>query len=125
MHTTTVNWVNEGKSRRPDIPGGVNFERLEDHGDSVTIRVLSDNWPPRTYKADIWHRMTDSEAEAVDQALSAPPGQSGVHPVKLRRLWEDSMYINHEGELFGVLMDIAKDILGEERALEVLAPSEV
>jgi hypothetical protein len=70
----------------------------------------------RTYKADIWRRSTDEEAEALDSALTEAP-------VRLRRLWDDSQLLMHEAEEFPYLRASVIAVVGEDRADALLAPS--
>lgn len=113
-----VDWKTEGKSRRPDLPEGVSYRVVRDNGDgTVEVEILSDNWPPRTYKADIWRRATEQEAEVIEQMLA---NQSA----RIRGLWYDTSYILHTDELFQLAWDNAVQAFGEERAGELLAPSE-
>lgn len=114
----TVPWLIEEGARRPDLPEGVSYALVgtSPEGNAV-VRILSDNWPPRTYKADIWRRATEQEAEAIEAMLT---NQSA----RIRGLWYDSSYILHTDELFQLAWDNAVQAFGEERAGELLAPSE-
>lgn len=116
--TMTVPYRSEGRERSPDIPDGVAFRVVQDNADGTClVEILSDNWPPRTYKSDIWRRATEQEAEAIEQMLA---NQSA----RIRGLWYDSSYILHTDELFQLAWDNAVQAFGEERAGELLAPSE-
>lgn len=113
-----VNWHTEGGLRRPDLPEHVSYRVLQDYGDgTVEVDILSDNWPPRTFKADIWRRATEQEAEAIEAMLSQ-------QSARIRGLWYDSSYILHTDELFQLAWDNAVQAFGEGRAGELLAPSE-
>lgn len=111
-----VNWIIEGNLRRPDLPDGVDYVVTADHGDTCEVDIVSANWPPRTYKADIWRRATDEEAEIIDAMLSA-------QPIRLRRLWADSEYLAHTDELWLMISSAAIQAFGETRAGELLAVS--
>lgn len=114
----TVPLVTENGARRPDLPEGVSYAlvRTTAEGEAV-VRILSPNYPPRTYKADIWRRATEQEAEAIEQMLSQ-------QSARIRGLWYDTSYILHTDELFTLAWDNAVQAFGEARAGELLAPSE-
>jgi Trm5-related predicted tRNA methylase len=70
-----------------------------------------------TWKTDVWERVTDDEADALDAALRASPA-------KVRRFWDDSLRIWHDHEMFGpALKQPFADLFGDERAGAVFAPS--
>ena len=121
-----LNWKTENKSRRPDIPEDVSFRVIQDNGDGTCeVEILSKGWPPSTSKADIWRRATDAEAEVIDALLRDPPPDLGMSPVKLRRLWDDATSIDHTDPLFETILAIAVQHFGEDRASELLKPSQI
>lgn len=69
-----------------------------------------------TYKTDIWKRVTEQEAEALDEALKAAPA-------KQRRMWEDSLSVEHSSDYYLLLKTQMVEAFGESRAGEILAPS--
>lgn len=73
--------------------------------------------PAITYKADIWRRCTDDEANLLDQALQ-------VAPVRLRKLFEHALHVSHDDAQFAMLQQAITATLGAERAAVILAPSE-
>lgn len=106
--------------REPSLPEGAILGRvIKDHGDEVTVELHPDSaWPPRTYKSDIWRRTTDTEAEAISALIDA-------QPIRLQRMWQDISYLDHNDELFGFVQSELAQAVGEERAGELLAPSDV
>ncbi|GJD58343.1 hypothetical protein [Methylobacterium dankookense] len=88
-------------------------------GDLVEAPASSEpnpSLPVITYKADIWRRATDEEAEQMDEALASLP-------VRQRRMYADAQYLNHGDEMFAVLSDALVHLFGEPRAIELLTPS--
>jgi hypothetical protein len=73
--------------------------------------------PGRTYKADIWRRATDEEAEVIDAQLNA-------QPLKLRNLFRDAQYLDHADEYFIQMKAGFVGAFGQARADELLAASE-
>lgn len=71
----------------------------------------------RVYKADIWRRATDVEAEQIDAMLNALP-------VRLRRLWADAAFLDKTDELFSMIQTAATAAFGENRAAELLSFTE-
>ncbi|WP_129141544.1 hypothetical protein [Modicisalibacter coralii] len=69
-----------------------------------------------TYKTDIWQRCTDAEAETLDGALSQATA-------KERRMWEDSLTIEHSSDYYDILRAEMIDRFGEARTDVILAPS--
>lgn len=71
-----------------------------------------------TYKTDIWQRVTDEEAVTLDEQLKqAPPKQ--------RRMWDDSLSVEHSSEYYGMLKQQMESVFGVERTAIILAPSQV
>lgn len=73
--------------------------------------------PARIAKNAIWERATDAEAEVMEQMLSA-------QPVRIRRIYEGATHISADHELFALLSGALTQAFGEERAAELLAPTE-
>jgi hypothetical protein len=71
----------------------------------------------RTYKADIWRRATDEEAEQIDALLNS-------QPVRLRRLWADASFLSTTDELFMLILAGAEQLFGPARAAQLLEPTE-
>lgn len=74
--------------------------------------------PPltRLWKADIWRRTTDAEAEALEAMLATAP-------VRLRRIFEAAQYLDIDDADYPALRSGIVAVLGEERAAEVLTPT--
>ncbi len=71
----------------------------------------------RVLKADIWRRVTDPEAAIIDSHLNALP-------VRLRRLWADSTYLDVNDEMYPPLLAQLTGALGVNRAAAILEPTE-
>lgn len=71
-----------------------------------------------TYKADVWRRASPEQAAAIDTELTKLD-------VKMRRLWDDAAYIDHNAEEFTLLMQTMVAAFGEEEAARIMAPSDV
>ncbi|GJE54590.1 hypothetical protein [Methylobacterium thuringiense] len=69
-----------------------------------------------TYKADIYRRCTDAEAEEIEMALAAAP-------VRQRRLFEEAQHLDHADEAFSTMHEAMVEIFGAKRADELLAPA--
>lgn len=69
-----------------------------------------------TYKADIWRRATDPEAEIIVAVLSA-------RPVRRQRLFNDATHIDHADADFPELLAGFTQAFGAARATTLLAPS--
>lgn len=72
--------------------------------------------PTVTYKADIYRRCTDAEADAIEMALAAAT-------TRRRRLFEESQYLDRSDEAFGLMHEAMVGMFGAERTSELLAPS--
>ncbi|MCL7931678.1 hypothetical protein [Halomonas llamarensis] len=69
-----------------------------------------------TYKTDIWTRCTEDEAETLDAALSSAPA-------KQRRMWDDSLSVEHSSDYYTLLRGQMESVFGAARTAEMLAPS--
>lgn len=69
-----------------------------------------------TYKADIWRRCSESEAEILDAALEQAPS-------RLRRLFDGVAYLDTADPDYPMIRDAISAALGSQRAAEILAPS--
>jgi hypothetical protein len=69
-----------------------------------------------TYKADIYRRCTDAEADAIEMALIAAP-------VRQRRLFESALHLDHSDEAFAFAQEALVGMFGKKRAAELLAAS--
>lgn len=102
--------------------GGVLFEAPADSGieekwlyDAVSGLFSAPPIPPRVvYKADIWRRASEAEAETMDAMLNS-------QPVRLRRMWEDAVHLQSNDELFATIEAALTSAFGSERASELLA----
>lgn len=93
---------------------------LAPNGAVKTIYAVEDAPPPPPtviFKADIWRRATEAEAETLDALLSA-------QPARLRRMWSDSQTLMSSDEMYPVVLAAVTQAFGENRASELLAPSE-
>lgn len=72
--------------------------------------------PVITYKADIYRRCTDEEADAIEMSLAAAS-------VRKRRLFESALHLDHSDEAFAFARDALVEMFGEKRAGELLAAS--
>ncbi|WCA57763.1 hypothetical protein G6M16_008665 [Agrobacterium tumefaciens] len=68
------------------------------------------------YPADLWRRMTDDEVVAVESVIS-------TQPARIRRIFNAATEYRSDDELWPLLQEIASDILGSQRASEILAAS--
>lgn len=98
-------------------PGGVSVGFLKQGGKFVAPTGQATPEPFTVYKADIWRRCTDAEADKLDTAIRA-------QPVRLRRLFDDATNLRSDDELFGQISGAVVQMIGAERAAVVLAPSE-
>lgn len=72
--------------------------------------------PAKTYKADIWRRATDAEAETIVAVLSQ-------QSVRKQRLFNDATILDHADPEFTELKAGFVQAFGQARADELLAPS--
>jgi hypothetical protein len=72
--------------------------------------------PSMTYKADIWRRASDAEAETIVAVL-------GQQTVRKQRLFNDATVLSHADPEFAELRAGFIAAFGEARASELLAPS--
>lgn len=70
-----------------------------------------------TYKADIWRRATDEEAETIVAVLAQ-------QPTRKQRLFNDATVLSHADPEFAELTAGFVVAFGQDRADELLAPSE-
>ncbi|WP_010660189.1 hypothetical protein [Brucella anthropi] len=67
----------------------------------------------------LWERMTDDEAEQVNAAMA-------TQPFRTRQIFLTANTFRSDHELWPLLVQMATDLFGEERAAELLAdPSEL
>lgn len=70
----------------------------------------------RLAKADLWRRLTDDEAAALDAALSSAPP-------RLRRIYDAATYLDTSDSDYAALKAGVVAALGTARADEVLEPN--
>lgn len=70
-----------------------------------------------TYKADIWRRVTESEAQTLYNAIENLP-------IKDKMIFKEASYLNHFHEEFNLVQSKMIELFGESRTSELLAPSE-
>lgn len=92
-------------------------------GDIVAIDVAELEIPTgefptldRTYKADIWRRATDAEAETIVAVLAQ-------QSIRKQRLFNDATVLDHADPGFIELKAGFVQAFGQQRANELLAPS--
>lgn len=69
------------------------------------------------YPVDLWSRLTDSEAEAVETAMA-------TQPVRIQNIFRVAASYRSDHELWPLLETVATGLFGPARAAEVLAASE-
>ncbi|EXL06202.1 hypothetical protein BG46_15555 [Brucella anthropi] len=62
----------------------------------------------------LWERMTETEAEQVEVAMS-------TQPFRTRQIFMTAQTFRSDHELWPLLVQMATDLFGEERATELLA----
>ena len=68
------------------------------------------------YSVDLWTRMTNAEADQVGAAMDQ-------QPFRVRRIFESANSYRSDHELWQLLVQIATDLFGAERAAQILSPS--
>lgn len=71
--------------------------------------------PTRLFKATVWQRVTDQEAELLDAAFQETP-------LRLRRLLDAAVYLDTQDPDFSFIQRAVSGALGSERAAQVLEP---
>ena len=66
--------------------------------------------------ADLWRRATDDEAEAIEAAMQS-------QPLRLRRIFQTATSYRSDDELWPLLLGVATELFGSERAEQLLARS--
>ncbi|MDN3525623.1 hypothetical protein QWY79_10140 [Halomonas sabkhae] len=97
---------------------------IDEEGNEIEVETTAepqaditvDHLRSATYKLDVWDRMTDDEAEVFETEF----GNVGA---KLRGMWRDCRYVDHDSPLFSTLRGMIVEQWGETRADELLAPS--
>lgn len=69
------------------------------------------------YSVDIWSRMTGAEADQVGAAMAE-------QSFRVRKIFETANSYRSDHELWPLLVQIATTLFGEERAAQILAPSQ-
>lgn len=95
-----------------DAPEDLEAALKADH----STAPLPPGQPVITFKADIYRRCSDAEAEAIEIALAGAP-------VRQRRLFESALHLDHSDEAFAFAREAMDEMFGQERAEELLAPS--
>ena len=65
---------------------------------------------------DLWERVTEEEAEAIEAAIA-------TQPIRIQNIFRARTEYHSNHELFPLLTEIAETLFGKERASEILAPS--
>jgi len=68
------------------------------------------------YPVDLWSRLTDSEAVAVETAMTS-------QPVRIQNIFNYASSYRSDHELWPLLENMATTLFGAERATQILAPS--
>lgn len=88
-------------------------------GDDAEVEAFLTSIAPKMtiiYKADIWRRATEEEAEIIDAQLNA-------QPIRLRRMWQDSQILATTDEMYGPVKAAFESAFGAERAAALLEPT--
>jgi hypothetical protein len=72
--------------------------------------------PARTYKADVWRRATDAEADVIIAALAQQTRRQ-------QRIFNDAQYLDQSDPMFATLKAQFVGAFGQARADQLLAPS--
>ncbi len=112
-----VSWTNGGGIPTP-WPRDDHGQQTQAALDAVLVAagVRASPDPTITYKADLYRRMTDEEADRVEDALSNAP-------VRQRRLFEAAQYLDHAAPEFARMREALVGLFGEDRADVLLASS--
>ncbi|MDZ5448969.1 hypothetical protein [Labrys sp. ZIDIC5] len=86
--------------------------------DAEVVAFLASIVPKLTviYKADIWRRATEEEAEIIDAQLNS-------QPIRLRRMWQDSQTLATTDEMYASVKSAFESAFGAERAAQLLEPT--
>lgn len=113
-----------------DLPDGV-VEITRDDWLKLTEKPFTRKWVGGTVVEDVpeeaepvtiipavtlWERMTDVEAEQVNAAMS-------TQPFRTRQIFLTANTFRSDHELWPLLVQMATDLFGGERAAELLSPA--
>lgn len=103
------------------IPNGktaVSSSLIDQDNKPVRVWELAEATPDAYFvrSGDLWERLSDSEAEQVQAAIA-------TQPIRIQNIFRARTEYHSNHELFPLLTTIAETLFGEERALEILAPS--
>ncbi|AVH41806.1 hypothetical protein [Agrobacterium tumefaciens] len=73
---------------------------------------------PILYRVDLWSRLTEDEAEQVELAMAS-------QSARVRNIFNSAASYRSDHELWSLLEETAVDLFGQDRAAEILAPSNV
>lgn len=93
---------------------GVAEEELPEDNPEV-ISFQNPQGPYTIPKMLLWTRLSDTEATAVDTAMSA-------QPARMRGIWNSASEVRSDSEFYGTLLAFLSAVLGDERAKEVASP---
>lgn len=68
------------------------------------------------YPVDLWSRLTNTEAEQVEAAMA-------TQPIRIQNIFKAASSYRSDHELWPLLSQVARQLFGEPRANEILAPS--
>lgn len=99
------------------IDGSWNYKLID--GDSEPTPDPQDVPAPVVivYPVDLWYRLTDEEAEQVESAMS-------TQSIRVQNIFKFASSYRSDNEFWTLLNEFAIQLFGEERAGEILAPSE-
>ena len=117
--------------RHPDIPSDAIAVTDQQWSDASLMRLWRSpdgqlTMPPRPEPivqpepvsilpaVTLWERLTESEAEQVNTAMA-------THPFRTRQIFLTANTFRSDHELWPLLVQMATDLFGEERAAELLA----
>lgn len=70
------------------------------------------------YPVDLWIRLSDEETEQVEAAMA-------MQPVRIQNIFKSASSYRSDNEFWPLLVSVATQLFGAQRAAEILAPSEV
>lgn len=86
--------------------------------DPEVVAFLNPPAPPYILPISVfWVRMSDSEAEEFDEAISV------ASPLRLRRAFNSASSMISKSEIFLFVLGVLLDVTSEHRASEIMAPS--
>lgn len=85
--------------------------------DEMIIDITPFELPKFVRAGDLWDRVTDEEAEQIEVAIAQ-------QPIRIQNIFRTRNEYHMDHELWPLLQQLATQLFGEDRAAEILAPSE-